>query len=278
MRSSIVSLVAIIVLGLSFAARTAEADCNCVAIAGDVDASVQAQIAKADGLYARGDFNGALAIYADAYASSRASVLLYAQGMANVMLGAQAKAREQFKAYLAAGGSLAYKAKAEAQLSLLGGATSAVGVGVGKVGGVVGGVGGDVVGGVGGAVNGERPDVGGAAAGGVGAVGGVAAGVKGNVEGKVKVGKKAGIILGVIAIAALGAVAIHGIAAGVSDDISLDAKFDLGMGIAGVSVGISAIYVAGLTAATTAAAGAPCLTEMQTRNARPVGLAAGFRF
>lgn len=65
-------------------------------------------------------------------------------------------------------------------------------------------------------------------------------------------------MLGVIAIAAIGAVGIHSIAAGVSDDISLDPKFDLGLGIAGVSVGISAIYVGGLTATTAAVAPAMC--------------------
>lgn len=271
MRCSTVSLIAMIVLGLAVSVETARAEqCNCVAVAGDVAAGIQAEVAKADGLFSRGDFNGALTIYASAYASSKDAALLYAQGMANLQLGARDKARAQFDAYLSAGGNLVYKDRAQAQLGLLGGAVRKTG---GAVGGVIGGVG-DVAG----DVTGEVRGTGGAAVGaGVGATGAVVGGVKGNVEGKAKIGRKAGIVLGVIAVAAIGAVLIHSIAAGVKDDIELDAKFDLGLGIAGVSVGITAIYVAGLTAATGAAAGAPCLTE-RANNAKPIGLAAGFRF
>jgi len=280
-RLSFAIIPALISLVLAVSARDAQAECNCVAVAGDVAAAIAADVAKADTLYARGDFGGALAIYAKVHASAKESVLLYAQGMAQLQLGARDKAKALFQAYLAAGGNLAYKDKVDAQMTMLGGATAAVSKGVGAVGGVAGGV----VGGVGGAVD---PGIGaegkgavdtgvGVAGTGVGAVGGVAAGVGGEVKGKTKIGRKAGIILGVIAVAALGAVLIHGIAAGVKDDIELDAKFDLGMGIAGVSVGISAIYVAGLTAATGAAAGAPCLGA-KADNAKPIGLAAGFRF
>lgn len=256
MRLSTVSLIAMIVLGLAVSTQSARAECNCVAVAGDVAAGIQAEVANADGLFSRGDFSAALAIYASAYASSKDAELLYAQGVVNVQLGAHAKARAHFEAYLAAGGTLVYKDRAQAQLGLL-------------VSGV-GGVAGDVTGGVrgtGGAVVGA----------GVGATGAVVGGVKGNVEGKAKVGRKAGIVLGVIAVAALGAVLIHGIAAGVKDDIELDAKFDIGMGVAGVAVGISAIYVAGLTAATGAAAGAPCVSAA-ANNPKPIGLVAGFRF
>lgn len=92
-------------VGLSIAAALAlyggeaRADCNCVAVAGDVAAAVQAEVARADGLYARGDFSGALALYAKAYASSKDAVLLYAQGMAQWQLGAMARAKASFDAY-----------------------------------------------------------------------------------------------------------------------------------------------------------------------------------
>jgi len=238
---SIASLFITIMLAAS--AQTARAECNCVAIAGDVSAAIQAEVAKADGLYARMDYNGAFAIYAKVYASAKEPSLLYAQAMAKWQLGANAEAKALFQAYLAAGGALAYKDRAEVALTKVNaGVSGAVGGVVGTTGGLVGGVAGGVEGGVRGGA-----DVG------AGAVGGVAA----TAQGKVKVGKKAGIILGVIAIAAIGAVGIHSIAAGLKDDVELDAKFDLGLGVAGVAVGISAIYVAGLTAAT-GAAGAAC--------------------
>jgi hypothetical protein len=57
------------------------------------------------------------------------------------------------------------------------------------------------------------------------------------------------IVLGVVAVAALGAVTIHAISAGIKDDIELDAKFDLGLGLSGAAVGATAIYLGGLTAA-----------------------------
>jgi hypothetical protein len=273
MRLSTISLVAVVVLGLAISTRAARAECNCVAVAGDVAAGIQAEVAKADGLFSRGDFSGALAIYANAFAGSRDASLMYAQGVVEMQLGQRAKAKAWFEAYLAAGGTLVYKDRAQAQLGLLGGAPAAVRKTGGAVGGVLGGVGG-----VAGDVAGDVRGTGGAAVGaGAGATGAVVGGVRGNVEGKAKIGRKAGIVLGVIAVAALGAVLVHAIAAGVKDDVELDAKFDLGLGLAGVSVGISAIYVAGLTAATGAAAGAPCLGAT-TNNARPMGLAAGFRF
>lgn len=252
------SLVAVLVGTLSLA-RDARAECNCVAVAGEVAASVQAEVAKADGLYARGDFNGALEIYAKAYASSKDPALLYAQGMAHWQLGANAKAKELLSAYVSAGGALTYKDRAQAHLASIGAGLSATEATMGHVGGKLGDVGGGVASGVG--------AVGGGVAGGV--EGGVGAGVdaagnlKGNVDNKVKVGHTAGVVLGVIAIAAIATVGIHSIAAGVSDNISLDPKFDIGMGIAGVSVGISAIYVAGLTA--TAAAAPHCVASLPAK-------------
>lgn len=248
-------LVSALVAVTLVAPTTAHAECRCVAVAGDVFASVQAEVMRADGLYARGDFGGALAIYAKAYATSRDAALLYAQGMAQWSLGMTAEAKASFQAYLAAGGTLAYRDRAEAALAGLGvSATAAVSGAVRGAGGLVGGLAGDVRGGVEGGVGAGAGVVGT----GVGVTGGVVGGVNGELQQKTKIGKKAGIVLGVIAIAAIGAVGIHSIAAGVSDDISLDPKFDLGLGIAGVSVGISAIYVAGLTATTAAAAPALC--------------------
>jgi hypothetical protein len=237
----LVRLCLVMLLVCSVASR-ANAEWNCVAGAGDVAAAIQAEVAKADGLYARGDFNGALALYARAYASLKEPVLLYAQGMAQWQLGANAKAKELLSAYIAAGGALTYKDRAEAGLTGLGaGVPAAVSTTGGRlIGGLRGGVEG-----TGGAVVGAGGDVAG--------VGEVAGGVRGEVQAKTKVGHKAGVILGVIAIAAIGAVGIHSIAAGVSTDIELDPKFDLGMGVAGVAVGLSAFYVAGLTATTAAA-------------------------
>ena len=238
----LVRLSLVVLLMCSVAGR-ANAECNCVAVAGDVAAAIQAEVAKADGLYARGDYNGALALYAKAYASTKEPVLLYAQGMAQWQLGANAKAKELLSAYIAAGGVLTYKDRAEAGLTGIGaGVSAAVSTTGGKlVGGLRGGVEG-----TGGAVVGAGGEV-------AGVGGEVVGGVRGEVQTKTKIGKKAGIVLGVIAIAAIGAVGIHSIAAGVSTDIELDPKFDLGMGLAGVSVGITALYVGSLTAATAAA-------------------------
>jgi hypothetical protein len=243
------SLISVLVVSFTFA-RDARAECNCVAVAYDVAAAVQAEVAKADSLYARGDFSAALEIYAKAYATSKDSALLYAQGMANWQLGANAKAKEMLSAYVSAGGI--YKDRAQAHLASLGAGLSATAAAASHVGGRLGDAGGGLVGGVTGGVAGGVE-------GGVGATGAVVGGVKGNVEGKVKVGKKAGIVLGVIAIAAIATVGIHSISAGISDNIELDPKFDLGLGLAGVSVGITAIYVGGLTAA---AATAPCVATL----------------
>lgn len=239
----------LVMLVMCSVAGRANAECSCVAVAGDVVAAIQAEVAKADGLYARGDFNGALALYARAYASVREPVLLYAQGMAQLQLGARAQARELLSAYLAAGGVLTYKERAEAGLSGIGGVTAAVSTTGGKLlGGLRGGVEG-----TGGAVLGAGGTAVGAGGEVVGVGGDVVGGVRGEVQAKTKIGHKAAVVLGVISIAAIGAVGIHSIAAGVSTDISLDPKFDLGMGLAGVSVGVTALYVGSLTAATVAA-------------------------
>jgi hypothetical protein len=257
--SLVIALAAVLIAGRPGTARADHHQCKCLAIAADVAAAIQAEVARADGLYARGDFSGALAIYAKLHATAKDPVLLYAQAMAKWQLGATAEAKALFQAYLAVGGTLAYRDRAEASLRDLGvsvgGAVGAVG---GVAGGVVGGVGG-VVGGVGGvgSLGGVAGGVVGGGVGAVGTVGDVGLGVAGKVTAKPKkVAKGAAVLLGVVAVAAIGAVAIHGIAAGIKDDISLDAKFDLGLGLTGVTVGATAIYLGGLTVAAGAVGGA----------------------
>jgi len=255
----------VIVIGISGVARADQQRCRCLAIAADVPAALIGEVARADGLFARGDAGGAYALYARLYASVKEPTLLYAQAMAKWQLGATAEARALFQAYLAAGGALAYRVQAEAGLRDLGGVVGGVASGVGGVaGGVVGGVGGLAGGAVRG-VGGVTGDVGGAAVGGVGAGVGAGLGVAGKVTAKPKkVAGGAAVVLGVVAVAALGVVAIHSIAAGFKDDVELDAKFDLGFGLTGVAVGATAFYVGSLTVATGAAAGAagavPCVS------------------
>lgn len=234
---------------MSIAPNAFAEDCKCLAIAGDLTGAIVGEVARADSLYAKGDFDGAFAIYAKVYASSKDSTLLYAQAMTKWRLGNGDDARSLFDAYLKAGGTLAYRAEAEVRLRELGGGVK------GRVGGVLGDVrdtGGDVVGGVGGTVVG---------------VGTAGASITGDIHGRLdrdvkppKVAKGAAIVLGVVAIAAVGAVGIHSIAAGLKDDIELDAKFDLGLGLTGVSVGITAIYLYGLTAAVGTAGSLKCAT------------------
>jgi hypothetical protein len=234
-------VIVLVIMLVALDAGRAYADCRCVAVAGDVAASVQADVAKADGLYARGDFSGALAIYGKAYATSKDASLLYAQGMAEWQLGSSAQAKAKLEAYLKAGGTLAYRDRAEASLRDLGAGVSAL---VGTAVGATGAVGARVEGAV---------DTG------IGAGAAVTGELRAGTElPKQKVGHTAGIALGVIAIAALGVVGIHSIAAGVSTKAEFDAKFDIGLGVAGVAVGVTAIYVAGLTAAAGTAGSVRC--------------------
>jgi hypothetical protein len=120
-----------------------------------------------------------------------------------------------------------------------------------------------VLGGVGGAVGG----LGRTGLGAVGTVGGAGVGVVGGVTGGLdrpkpkRLAKGAAILLGVVAVGAVGAVGIHGIAA-MDADVDFDTKFGLGLGLSGVVVGGTAIYLWGLTAATGAAASAPCLSSV----------------
>jgi hypothetical protein len=250
---STLALAIALLVGLAGDARADQRQCRCLTIAADVPAAFAAEVARADALFARADFNGAFAIYARVWGSVKEPALLYAQAMAKWQLGATGDAKALLQAYLAAGGALAYRVSAEAGLRDLGGVAGGVVGGVGGItGGVVGGVGG-VVGGVGGVTGGVVGGVGGAAVGGVDA----GLGVAGRVTAKPKkIAGGAAVVLGVVAVAALGAVAIHSIAAGLKDDIELDAKFDLGLGLTGIAVGATAFYVGGLTVAAGAVGGA----------------------
>ncbi len=253
----------------------ARAECNCLAVAGDVSAAVQAQVANADGLYVRGDFDGALGLYADAYADAQDSVLLYAQAMCQWQLGAMDDAEAMFTAYIEAGGD--YAARAKKQLEDV-----RAGVAAGGVGGVVGGAVGGVVGGVGGLVGGVTGGVEGGVEGGVGVVGGVTGRAKPK-----KVAKGAAILLGVVAVVAVVAIAVQGIGAGLNDDIDpdtgLDAKrfdkgFALGAGLGAVVMGGTAFYLYGLTTAVGAAGGACSAISAKDNPAPTFGLGAGVKF
>lgn len=219
-------------------ARPAAAECNCVSVAAEVAASIQADVAKADGLYMRGEYAAAASAYARAHAKAPDPELQFAQGMSLWMDGDLDGAKAQLAAYLAAGGALAFEARAEAAVEQ-----------------IEAGVAGAVIAGTAGVVGGAA----------VGAVGGAAVGAVGGVSGMVdkpkppKVAKGAAIVLGIVAVGAVGAVGIHGIGS-MADDVEFDTKFGLGLGLSGVVVGGTAIYLWGLTAATAATASAPCLT------------------
>lgn len=239
-------------------ARMASAECNCVSVAAEVAASIQADVAKADGLYARGDFAAAAAAYAKAHAKAPDPELQFAQGMALWMSGNLDDAKVQLAAYVGASGSLAFKAKAEAAIDQ---------IEAGVVGGVVAGAGaagGAAAGALGGAMGNPAGEVDGAV-GAVGGVGGAALGATGMVDRPKppKVAKGAAIVLGIVAVGAIGAVGIHGIGS-LKDDVEFDTKFGLGLGLSGVVVGGTAIYLWGLTAAAGATASAPCLTYKGT--------------
>ncbi|MDX2090118.1 MAG: hypothetical protein SFX73_19830 [Kofleriaceae bacterium] len=232
-------------------------DCRCLAIAGDLVGAIQGEVARADGLYMRGEYAAALALYAKAHVTAKAPSLLFAQAMATWQLGKAVEAKGLFQAYLAVGGSLAYRDRVELYLRELRDvdAGGVVGV-VGGAGGLVGGVAGDATGKLGGVVGVTGGVVGGVTGETLGAVGDVSGSLRTNLDVKPKkLARGPAIVLGVVAVAAIGAVGIHAIAAGIKDDISLDAKFDLGLGLSGVTVGITAIYLNGLTAATGVAAG-----------------------
>src|SRR5512146_2825953 len=112
-------VVSSIVCVLALRVAPAAAECLCVAVAGDVSASIQGDVAKADGLYAKGDFSGALDLYAAAYAKSKDGALLYAQAMCKWQLGMADDAKAMFAAYLEAGANTEYVDRANAAMSAI---------------------------------------------------------------------------------------------------------------------------------------------------------------
>jgi hypothetical protein len=238
-------------LAVSLAALSepASADCRCVSIAADVPATGRDLAIRADNLYAAGDLEAAARLYAAGYAETRDAVFLYAEAQCQAALGDAARARALFQGYVDAGGALKYGTHARSALASLGG----------RIKGATGAVGGLAGAGVG--VAGGVADTAGAGAGAAVGAGGDLSGTLTKKAEPPRVAKGAAILLGVVAVAAIGAVGIQGIAAGVKDDIEFDKKFGVGMGLSGAVVGGTAIYLYGLTAATGAAAGAGCLTD-----------------
>lgn len=244
------------VVSLALSSGPASADCRCVSIAADVPGTGRDIAIRADNLFAAGDLEAAAALYAEGFARTRAGVFLYAQAQCRAALGQAAEARALFQAYVDAGRALKYGARARSALASLGGRIED---GASQAGGLVGGLAG-----AGAGVAGVAVGTAGAGAGAV-ADGGVDLGgtLTKNAE-PPRVARGAAILLGVVAVAAIGAVGVQGIAAGIKDDIDFDKKFGLGMGLSGAVVGGTAIYLYGLTAATGAAAGAGCLTDSGT--------------
>lgn len=260
---TLVILASFVAVASLAAPREAAADCNCVAVAGEVGDGIRGAVARADGLYARGDFEGALALYAQAYAADgSATALLYAQAMAEWQLGRADDARAHFAAYIAAGGDAGAELKGRAQAAVSA-IDSGVDRGVGELRGGVGAAGGAVLG-AGGAVvatGGELRD-------------GVPA------PKPKKIAKGAAIVLGLVAVVAVGAVAVHGISAKARDTIEFDKRFGLGMGVGALATGGSAVYLWGLTTATGAAAaasgGVPCVGDAGGGTAIGAGWATTF--
>jgi hypothetical protein len=273
-RMVISALVAVLLVG----ARVAHAECRCVSIAADVGALGKPEAELGDNLYASGKFAEALAAYAEGWAAAKETAFLYAQAMCQWQLGAGAEARALFQQYLALGGKagLKYGVLARSALTdLAAGIPAAVGAGV-AVGTKVGG---KVTGALASTVDGGMDGIAGGTAAGYGAGADLAADVSAKPK---KLAAGAAMVLGVVAVGAIAAVGIQGIAAGVKDDIDFDYKFGIGMGVAGVSVGITAIYLYGLTAATGAASGLHCASGKPvvapTLFAHGGGMAAAFTF
>jgi hypothetical protein len=238
------------------AASSARAECDCIAIAAEVEPAAQAIAMQADNLYARGEVRAALEAYVRGYEASKDASFLYAQARCHARLGDPTRARALLKQYLAASGQLRYKADAEAVLT---GATAIGGaVGVTAAGAAAGGVG--------------------AAAGGVGAAASVGGDVAGSLTARAeppRVAKGAAMLLGVVAVAAVGAVAVQSISAGVSEDVEFDTKFNLSLGLTGAVVGGTAFYLYGLRAASSVTCAADLPRREPTRIVAPMALPGG---
>ncbi len=87
-----------------------------VSVKAKVAADVKAKAEIGDSAMAAGKFVDAANAYGEAYAKKSDAALLYAKGMAQFYAGMTAEAATSLKAYLAASGSLEFKASAEATL------------------------------------------------------------------------------------------------------------------------------------------------------------------
>jgi hypothetical protein len=232
---------ALLVIALAaWTARPAHAECRCVSIAADVAAQFQADAIKADGLYARGDFSAALAIYARAWTASKDGAFLYAVAMSDWQLGKVDDARAAFQQYLALGGELAFADRARGAL-------------------------GDLKGSVGAAVGGTLDTAAGAASfvGGsaVGAGGEISADLHASADKPKKLAGGAAVVVGVVALAAVAVVGIQSIRAGLSDNVDIDPKLDLSLGASAVVMGGTALYLSSLTATAGAAGSLHCMAS-----------------
>lgn len=216
---------ALVALALT-APRIARADCRCVSIAGDVGAAVQADAIRADSLYAKGDFAGALALYGKGFAQTKDAAFLYAEAMCQWQLGRMDDAKALLEQYLGAGGELAFRAKAE---GALGDVRAGVTATVGNAADAAGFVGGSALAG-GAELRAETHPP--------------------------KIAHGAAVVVGVVAIAAVAIVGVQSIRAGLSDDVDLDPKMDLSLGASAVVLGGTALYLSTLTATAGSVSGA----------------------
>ena len=114
-------------------AATASASAS-ISIKADVNARAQAQASAGDAAYVAGKFEAALAAYGEGFAQTRDTAFVYAMAQSHKRLGHKDDAEVMFKMYLAASGTLKYKASAEGELGAgAKGAGSAVGGLLGKV-------------------------------------------------------------------------------------------------------------------------------------------------
>ncbi len=95
-----------------------------VTVKARVDAAAQAKAGAGDAAFKAGKYLDAAKAYGEANAAAASSTLLYAQGMAQLYAGATAEAAASLNAYLAAGGSLEFKAQAQVALRVIGKASS----------------------------------------------------------------------------------------------------------------------------------------------------------
>jgi tetratricopeptide (TPR) repeat protein len=81
-----------------------------------VSADIKAAVKLADAAFKAGKYLDAVKAYGEAHAKKSEAALLYAKGIAQLYAGQTTDAAVSLKAYLAAGGSLEFRASAEAHL------------------------------------------------------------------------------------------------------------------------------------------------------------------